>query len=81
MLYVDVHGNRGKCAGPCRLPYELLAVNNERENSELKIGNFSKPNQEKFHENQQILDTGYLLSPKDLCGLAYLPRLIHAGVK
>ena len=20
----DVHGNRGKCAGPCRLPYELL---------------------------------------------------------
>lgn len=27
------------------------------------------------------LDKGYLLSPKDLCGLAYIPRLIHAGVK
>lgn len=55
-------GNRGKCAGPCRLPYELLAKDNKtKETSELS--------------------KGYLLSPKDLCGLAFLPRLIHAGVK
>lgn len=26
------------------------------------------------------MDKGYLLSPRDLCGLEYLPDLIHAGV-
>ena len=48
-------GNRGKCAQPCRLPYELL-------------------------ENDKCIDKGYLLSPKDLCGLEYLPQLVKAGV-
>jgi len=48
-------GNRGKCAQPCRLPYELL-------------------------ENDKIVDKGYLLSPRDLCGLEYLPYLVNAGV-
>ena len=48
-------GNRGKCAQPCRLPYELL-------------------------ENDQTIDKGYLLSPRDLCGLDYLSNLVNAGV-
>lgn len=48
-------GNRGKCAQPCRLPYELL-------------------------ENDITIDKGYLLSPRDLCGLEYLPQLVNAGV-
>ena len=48
-------GNRGKCAQPCRLPYELL-------------------------ENDKTIDKGYLLSPRDLCGLEYLPKLVKAGV-
>ena len=48
-------GNRGKCAQPCRLPYELL-------------------------ENDTTIDKGYLLSPRDLCGLEYLPQLVKAGV-
>lgn len=60
---MDVLGNRGKCAGPCRLPYELLV---ETSNGNKKI---------------LTLDKGYLLSPKDLCGLAHIPRLIKAGVK
>lgn len=55
-------GNRGKCAGPCRVPYELISENAET------------------HERKSI-DKGYLLSTKDLCGIAYLPRLIQAGVK
>ena len=55
-------GNRGKCVGPCRLPYELISENAET------------------HERKSI-DKGYLLSTKDLCGIAYLPRLIQAGVK
>jgi len=55
-------GNRGKCAGPCRLPYDLIYVDDKT-------------------KKQNIIDKGYLLSPKDLCGLAYIPRLINAGVK
>ena len=49
-------GNRGKCAQPCRLPYELL-------------------------ENDNKIDSGYLLSTRDLCGLEFLPQLINCGVK
>lgn len=48
-------GNRGKCAQPCRLPYELL-------------------------ENDKKIDSGYLLSTRDLCGLDYIPFFIKAGV-
>lgn len=49
-------GNRGKCAGTCRLPYELI------------------------DENERIMDKGYLLSTRDLCGLEYLPNLVKSGV-
>ena len=49
-------GNRGLCAQPCRLPYELLD---------------SKDNK---------IDSGYLLSPRDLCGLEFLPELIKSGI-
>lgn len=49
-------GNRGKCAQPCRLPYNLL-------------------------ENDKKIDTGHLLSTRDLCGLDFIPDLINAGVK
>lgn len=51
-----VLGNRGKCAQPCRLPYELL------------------------NSKKQSIDKGYLLSPKDLCSLDYIPKFIDAGV-
>lgn len=63
------HGNRGRCAQPCRLPYSLVSKNDITDstsaNSILK---------------EETIDKGYLLSPKDLCGLEYLPNLIHAGV-
>lgn len=49
-------GNRGKCAQPCRLSYELL-------------------------EDENVLEKGHLLSPKDLYGLEDLPDLVNAGVK
>lgn len=48
-------GNRGKCAQPCRLPYELL-------------------------ENDKKINSGYLLSTRDLCGLDYIPFFAKAGV-
>ena len=53
---MDVLGNRGKCAQPCRLPYELL-------------------------ENDKKIDSGYLLSTRDLCSLENLPELVNSGVK
>ena len=53
-------GNRGKCAGPCRLPYSLV-----KEDSILK----------------SEIDSGYLLSTRDVCGLSFIPALIKAGVK
>ncbi len=34
----------------------------------------------KLIEKDNIIDNGYLLSPKDLCGLNYLRSLINAGV-
>lgn len=55
-------GNRGKCAQPCRLPYELV----EEKNS--KFSDLS------------IIDKGFLLSPRDLCGLELLPELIQTGI-
>ena len=57
-------GNRGKCAQPCRLPYELIE---EREINNKKSSN--------------TIDNGYLISPRDLCSITYLPQLIDAGVK
>ena len=52
-------GNRGKCAQPCRLPYDL-------------IQNKAK--------NEKVINHGYLLSTRDLCGLSFIPSLIEAGV-
>ena len=49
-------GNRGKCAQPCRLPYELI-------------------------ENDKKINSGYLLSTRDLCSLDYIPSFINSGVK
>lgn len=53
-------GNRGKCAQPCRLPYELVKSD---------------------AISTDTLDSGYILSTRDICGLDFLPRLIKAGVK
>ncbi len=50
--------NRGVCAQPCRMTYELIDVTG---------ATLSTPG-------------AYLLSPKDLAGIAELPRLVHTGV-
>lgn len=51
-------GNRGRCAQPCRLPYDVK-------------------------EDGRIInkkDEKYVLSPKDLCVLDILPKVIQSGV-
>ena len=64
-------GNRGQCAQPCRLPYELISSDTDITSSKLKSQKDS---------SCHTIDKGYLLSPRDLCGLDYLPELIKAGV-
>ena len=49
-------GNRGRCAQPCRLPYEMC-------------------------EGNKIIDSGYLLSPKDMALINDLGTLNNIGVK
>lgn len=48
-------GNRGMCAQPCRLPYEL-------------------------YSNKNLLDKGFLLSPRDQSAIDFLPVLIKSGI-
>ena len=60
-------GNRGKCAQPCRLPYELISTQPQNTSSSKSSPSSS-------------LEHGYLLSPRDLCGLDYLPELIKSGI-
>ncbi len=51
-------GNRGRCAQPCRLPYELCDS----------------------HKKKLPQRGSYMLSPKDLCSISYLPDLFESGV-
>lgn len=60
-------GNRGRCAQPCRLPYDVPGRQN-RKNQSMKKGQ-KKPEDER-----------YVLSLKDLCTLDILPDIIEAGV-
>ena len=52
-------GNRGRCAQPCRLGYEVIDENGNIINSK---------------------NSSYALSPKDMCALSILPKVIEAGV-
>ncbi len=61
-------GNRGTCAQPCRLPYTLTSGSyfNGRNSNNKKRGN---------DKSQQ-----YLLSPKDMCSLEYMPAIVRSGI-
>lgn len=63
-------GNRGRCAQPCRLPYKLTC-------EDVIKSNFGGIDQ----KARTVIDEGYLLSTRDLCGLEFVPELIKAGVK
>lgn len=57
-------GNRGRCAQPCRLPYEVYDENFH------PIKNARK----------QKLSENYILSPKDLCTIETIPQLVESGI-
>lgn len=99
-------GNRGRCAQPCRLPYELIekklfntclkdkdyknfhntSLKNDFENKETRDNVVSKKSNKNVNNNnarisESIIDKGYLISPRDLCSLDFIPQLIKIGVK
>lgn len=82
-------GNRGRCAQPCRLPYEVRSVDGktvqssknqtfrEAVSADRRSGKRNIKNQNSEKKNQ---DDRYVLSLKDLCTLDILPDIIEAGV-
>ena len=58
-------GNRGRCAQPCRLPWDF----------------YEKPQDVRSRRSLNDRSQQYLLSPKDICTLRLLPDLIDAGIK
>ena len=57
-------GNRGSCAGPCRMSYNLY----EGENSS------------GISPGKSLETKPYLLSPKDICALDLIPDMVEAGI-
>ena len=57
-------GNRGSCAGPCRMSYNLYEGDNS---SEIKPA-------------KSVQTKPYLLSPKDICALDLIPDMVEAGI-
>lgn len=55
-----------------------INCNNDYNNS--NNNNNYNNNNSNNNNNDTCLDSGYLLSPRDLCGLNYIPQLINAGV-
>lgn len=57
-------GNRGSCAGPCRMSYNLYAGENDGG----------------IRPAEQLKAKPYLLSPKDICTLDLIPEMVEAGI-
>ena len=74
-------GNRGRCAQPCRLPYEVYeeAADSRVKNAAMKgtlRGKEASKGSGQLNKNSQR----YVLNLKDLCTLDILPDIIEAGV-
>jgi len=67
-------GNRGRCAQPCRLPYQLISrETGQRDGPFIPLSTVTK-GPSPCHAQ------GYLLSPADLCLIDMLPQLEAAGI-
>ena len=76
-------GNRGRCKGPCRLPYSIVGANKNivGANKNIVGANFRSP-QIKMDgiKSMHRESAPYILSMKDMCALNSLQGLINAGV-
>lgn len=68
-------GNRGRCAQPCRLPYQIRTSEQDDGKPFEKGNEKSCPKGQKGKRAEQ-----YPLSLKDLCVLPFLPKLVDAGI-
>lgn len=78
-------GNRGSCAQPCRLPYELwqrrrLPAGANGPENRWDAGKNEPSGWRKAEDAQTLRSAGYLLSPKDLCTIDHIGELAQAGV-
>lgn len=79
-------GNRGMCAQPCRLGYELYRERGENGRppavgAKSQLQSHSKTeSHSKLESELEYLGNGFLLSPKDICTIDYLGELTEAGV-
>ena len=67
-------GNRGRCKGPCRLPYHI-----HKGKSRIRRGELEKRRGELEKRRGEHCEP-YILSMKDMCALNSLKGLIDAGV-
>jgi putative protease len=65
--------NRGDCLQPCRRGYDVHKVDNGNMIEDYKI-----KDSEEGHE--LLLGNNYVMSPKDLCALPFLDKLVAAGI-
>ncbi|MCD7708895.1 MAG: U32 family peptidase, partial [Clostridiales bacterium] len=87
-LYGGRSGNRGRCAQPCRLPYEVCDENvhpksDARRNPECRKAESGRRDDGKTACNDREKKTmaeQFPLSLKDLCGIGGLDALVDAGV-
>lgn len=63
-------GNRGRCAGTCRLPYTILGCDGKPIGKDFRTA----------AKNRSLYPEIYPLSMRDMCVLEILPDLIDAGI-
>lgn len=80
-------GNRGRCAQPCRLPYEVYKDGKRLEYGRQPDRRNLPEQQKKYRQTKQnrkvhpaSRNDNYVLSLKDLCTLDILPDIIETGV-
>lgn len=75
-------GNRGRCAQPCRLPYDVYSVASSDANCSSSVCEGKNKTYTADGRTIKINDSNslYALSPKDMCALDILPQVIRAGV-
>ncbi len=70
-------GNRGKCAQPCRLPWQLVDM---REGKPVNQTRYLRATAPSAKENASGSGSGYLMSPKDMSMLDYMGDIANSGI-
>jgi len=81
-------GNRGRCAQPCRLPYDVQGRPSQGAACDAQGRKVQKASgrvqghsvQRSGRQKEKFQDERYVLSLKDLCTLDILPDIIESGV-